>query len=40
MVGKGESGTMVVQGGVTNGVAHVLLNKIPRRVKPKSFKIL
>ena len=40
MVGKGESGTMVVQVGVTNGVANVLWHRIPRRVKPKNFKIM
>ena len=40
MVGKGESGTMVLQGGVTNGVANVLWHKNPRGVKPKKFKIM
>ena len=33
MVGKGGGGAIGVQGGVTNGVATVLLHNIPKRVK-------
>ena len=35
MVGNGEGGDIIVQGGVTNGVANVLWHNIIRRDKTK-----
>ena len=38
MVVKGEGGAIVLQVGVTNGVAYVLWHKIIRSVKPKKVQ--